>query len=217
LALKANIIEVTEETLGIPAPIHYIVSDKNGKSIVIEFNDGETIIYDNPLGVITNAPNFDWHMTNLNNYVNLKAGSAENNLLNNEIRLQQLGSGGGMLGLPGDFTPPSRFIRASFFSANSRKTKNGYDTSREVFRILDNFNLPPNSSEGGNNKLNIENNVIGTQWTTAWDSKNLKLYYHTQYNRRTRMLDFSDIDFNTIKHKKIPLDEGRDDIDKVKI
>lgn len=93
-------------------PFHFVVYDKTGKSIVIEPIDGKLKMYDNPIGVITNSPTFDWHMTNLGNYVNLLAHTPEApKLFNKEIK--SLGQGSGMLGLPGDFTPPSRFVRAS--------------------------------------------------------------------------------------------------------
>ncbi len=54
-------------------PAHYVVHDIQGRSLVIEYLQGKLHMYDNPTGVITNAPTFDWHLTNLNNYVSLKS------------------------------------------------------------------------------------------------------------------------------------------------
>lgn len=68
---NVRVVAVVEESLGIPVDAHFMVTDPRGKSIVIEFTDGEMKIFENPLGVLTNAPTFDWHMTNLRNYVNL--------------------------------------------------------------------------------------------------------------------------------------------------
>ncbi|MEO8402392.1 MAG: linear amide C-N hydrolase, partial [Gammaproteobacteria bacterium] len=80
-------------------PFHYIVYDKTGKSIVIEPINGQLKVYDNPLGVFTNSPTFDWHMTNLANYVNLSTVNvAPINF--NGVELQQFGSGSGLHGLP---------------------------------------------------------------------------------------------------------------------
>ena len=70
---KVHIVGVVEPAIGIAAPIHLIVTEPGGKAIVIEFTAGAVKIHDAPLGVITNAPNYDWHMTNLRNYVNLSA------------------------------------------------------------------------------------------------------------------------------------------------
>ena len=59
--------------LGMAPPVHFRVTDKTGASVVIEPIAGKLVIYDDPLGVITNSPTFDWHMTNLRNYVGLSA------------------------------------------------------------------------------------------------------------------------------------------------
>jgi hypothetical protein len=75
-------------------------------------------IYDNPLGVVTNAPTFDWHMTNLRNYINLSATNVPAVDMGG-ITLAQFGQGSGLRGLPGDFTPPSRFVRAVAFSQSA--------------------------------------------------------------------------------------------------
>ena len=100
---------------GFAPEAHYIVHDASGKSIVIEYVGGKLNVYDNPLGVITNSPTFDWHMTNLRNYVNFSMTNVPPVQLGS-ITLQPLGQGSGMLGMPGDFTPPSRFVRAVAFS-----------------------------------------------------------------------------------------------------
>ena len=91
--------------------VHWRITEPNGRMVVLEVVGGVPHFYENKLGVITNAPGFQWHMTNLNNYVNLQPGSAPDNTIKPGITLKQLGHGGGMLGLPGDFTSPSRFVR----------------------------------------------------------------------------------------------------------
>jgi hypothetical protein len=67
--------------LNMEPPIHIAVHDTAGNNIVIEFIEGKVNVYDNPIGVMTNAPTFDWHLTNLRNYVNLAAG------MQNHLRL----------------------------------------------------------------------------------------------------------------------------------
>ena len=100
---KVRVVPVVEKALGIAVEAHFMVTDSEGKSIVIEFTDGEMIIFNNPLGVITNAPNFDWHMTNLRTYVNLSAVAIPNKKIE-DLDFTALGGGSGMIGLPGDFT-----------------------------------------------------------------------------------------------------------------
>jgi choloylglycine hydrolase len=91
-------------------PLHYTVHDKSGASIVIEYTGGKLHIFDNPLGVMTNSPSFDWHMTNLQNYANLRPANSTPITVEN-VQASGFGQGTGMLGLPGDYTPPSRFVR----------------------------------------------------------------------------------------------------------
>lgn len=214
IVMEVDVVEVVEDVLGFVPPVHYIVTDKSGKGIVIEFTKGKTTIHDNPLGIFTNAPNFDWHMTNLNNYLFLREGAIPNVELTDDVVLRATGGGSGMLGLPGDFTPVSRFVRLAAFSQTARTTEDGLDASKELFRILDNFNVPATASEGdnGNGKTEI---LSGTQWTTAWDTKEMKLYYHTQYDRRTKVLDLGAINFKTAEFKQFPIDNKEDDIKEV--
>jgi len=99
-----------------------------GQSPVIKFVGGKLNVYDAPLGVITNSPTFDWQMTNLRNYVNLSMTSAAP-INVRPIALKPTGQGSGMLGMPGDFTPLSRFVRAVAFSQSVLPFETGNDAS----------------------------------------------------------------------------------------
>jgi len=214
---KINVVGVFEEQIGQQIDAHYIVTEPSGKSIVIEFTDQKVKIHDNPLGVITNAPNYDWHMTNLRNYINLSPVAIPTKKIE-DLDFSPLGGGSGLIGLPGDFTPPSRFIRAVAFSQTARKTSDGLDASTELFRILDNFNVPLGAAEGSSLANSEDNLKSATLYTTAWDTRNLTFYYHTQYDRRVRILDFSDIDFKPKdgKIKYYPMDkEKKQDMENV--
>jgi choloylglycine hydrolase len=92
---------------GIVAGAHFFIQDKSGKSIAIEPVDGTLKVHDAPLGIMTNAPTYDWHMTNLQNYINLSVKDVESAKLG-PVTLPAIGSGTGLNGMPGDFTPPSR-------------------------------------------------------------------------------------------------------------
>ena len=207
---KIRIVNVVEPSLGFPMPLHWMVVEPNGKSIVIEYVKEGLKIFDAPLGAITNSPTYDWHLTNLRNYLNLSAVALPTKKIA-DMKFAPLGAGSGMIGLPGDFTPPSRFVRAVAFSQSARPTKGGYDTVREVFRILDNFNVPIGAAEGAEEGVKKDPLYSATQWTTAADLKNLVFYYHTQYNRAVRMVDLKRIDFGAIGGKIIhrPLDETK--------
>jgi choloylglycine hydrolase len=208
---QVRVVPVIEKAIGIAVPAHWMVTDAGGKSIVIEFTDGKIKIHENPLGVITNSPTYDWHMTNLRNYVNLSAVALPSKRIE-DLDFAPLGGGSGMIGLPGDFTPPSRFVRAVAWTQTARPTETSDETVYELLRILDNFNLPLGSAEGSGQPNRLEGMRSSTIWTTAWDLGNRTLYFHTQHNRRVRKLDVRSLNFSgdpgTIIH--LPLDRKKE-------
>ena len=213
---EIRVVPVVEKVLGFPAPFHFIVTEPTGKAIVIEYLNGELTIFDAPLGVITNSPSYDWHMTNLRNYINLSPVAIPDKKIE-DLEFAPLGAGSGMIGLPGDFTPPSRFVRAVAFSQTARPTENGGETVYEVFRILDNFNVPLGAAEGSEHEHDTSGMRSATIWTSVSDTRNKVIYYHTQHNRRVRMVDLKKIDFESLHEVvHLPLDkEKRQDIEDV--
>jgi choloylglycine hydrolase len=205
---KVRVVAVVEPALGFAAPVHFIVTEPSGKAIVIEYAKGQLEVFDAPLGVITNAPTYDWHETNLRNYINLSPVAIPEKKLE-DLNFKPLGGGSGMIGLPGDFTPPSRFIRAVAFSQTARPTPTGGETIYEIFRILDNFNVPLGASEGtGEDKT--KGMRSSTIWTSAADTRDKVFYYHTQHNRRVRKVDLTKIDFGSFHEiQHMPLDKTK--------
>lgn len=180
-------------------PFHFIVYDKGGKSLVIEPLDGKLVLHDNPLGTMANSPTFDWHMTNLRNYVALNPNNVPPVSIFGET-FKQLGQGSGMLGLPGDFTPPSRFVRAAVFSATAIPEKNAEKGIQQVFHILNNFDIPVGVAR------EVHDGVIHSDYTmltVARDSKNNRFYYNTYDDQTIRMVDLSKFDPDASMIKKI--------------
>ena len=186
--------------------VHWRITDATGKQVILEFIDGAAHFYDSTVGVITNAPDYPWHVKNLNNYVNLRPGTAGPTKLGN-ITLRAFGSDSGMLGLPGDFTPPSRFVRAAMISNHAPQQKNGYDAALKSFALLDNLSVP--LGVDFNTGKMIADMPSATQWTIATDLGNKVIYYHTMYNRTIRSIDMRDIDFANVKFQYAPLDTAR--------
>ena len=185
--------------------VHWRITQPDGQMAVLEVVGGVPHFYDNELGVFTNSPGFPWHMTNLNNYVNLRPGSAANYQLNTDILLMPLGHGSGMLGLPGDFTAPSRFVRAAFFVATSPLWKTSWDAVQQAFHILNNFDIPIGSQfEKGQAPEGMQS---ATQFTAATDQKEMRFYYRTAYNSNIRCIDLKAIDFGKVKYQSHPLDD----------
>jgi len=180
-------------------PFHFLISDKSGNSLVVEPIDGKLVVYDNPVGVLTNAPTFDWHMTNLKNYVNLRPENPKNIKINGAV-VNSLGQGTGMLGLPGDYAPPSRFVRAVAFSATAIPEKNAQRGVYQLFHLLNNFDIPV-----GLARTVHEGHIYSdyTMLTTARDPKNLRFYYKTYEDQTIKMVDLNKMDKNGTKIKKV--------------
>jgi len=154
---------------------------------VIEPVGGALKIYDNSLGVMSNSPTFDWHMTNLRNYVNLTATNVPPIDLGG-INLAQFGQGSGLRGLPGDFTPPSRFVRAVAFSQSAVPTDTAAQSVLQAFHILNNFDIPVGSvRETHDGQLHTDYTI----WTSASDLKNLRWYFKTYNDQSIRSVDLA--------------------------
>jgi choloylglycine hydrolase len=197
---NVRVVNVDDPRFGGAAlPFHWKIADATGASIVIEIVEGGQVrVHDAVLGVITNSPTYDWHVTNLRNYLGLTQGSKPTITLDH-TKLAPLGAGSGFLGLPGDFTPPSRFVRAAAFVASVRPLATAEDAVYEAFRILDSFNIPLGSLARTDEQAA---DIPGaTQITTAADLKNRVLYFHTMANRQVQKLDLKQIDFSNIERQ----------------
>ena len=184
--------------------VHWRIAQPDGRMVVLEVVAGVPHFYENTLGVLTNAPGFPWHMTNLNNYINLVPGSAPDNTIKAGITLQPLGHGSGMLGLPGDFTAPSRFVRATFFQTTSPVWSTGFETVVQAFHILNNFDIPIGSQHV---RAEIPKDLpSATQFTAVTDQKAMKFYSRTAWTSNIRCIDLNSIDFHKIKYQSHPLD-----------
>jgi len=96
-------------------PFHVAIFDRSGKGIVIEYINGKQVIHDNPVGVLTNGPDFNWHLTNLNNYTGLSnTNTMRANFNSYSVKAEDIG--GNLMGLPSDDMSSGRFVRAAFYS-----------------------------------------------------------------------------------------------------
>ena len=149
-------------------------------------------------------------MTNVRNYIHLSAVAHYTKKMEG-LDFAPIGAGKGMLGLTGDFTLPSRFIRAVAMSQTTRPLKDSGEAVNELFRILDNFNLPLGSAEGSDHvKGDLEGMRSSTIWTSAWDLSEKMLYFHTQHNRRVRKVDLNRIVFSGKRIRHIQLDDRKE-------
>ena len=184
-------------------PFHYIVYDKEGHCLVIEPIGGHLIATDNPFGVFTNSPNFDWHMTNLRNYVNFSPLNAAPVQLG-PVKLTGFGQGSGMVGLPGDFTPPSRFVRAVAFSQAVLPSllPTGREAVLQAYHLLNNFDIPKGVAR--EHEKDPHGNPVAdyTLWTSAADLKARRYHVKTYENSAIRSIDLmaQALDAKEIRH-----------------
>lgn len=157
------------------APLHWIVSDKNGNTITLENTLNGMEIYNNPIGVLANSPNFPWHYVNLRNYTNISPIQKE--VVNwGKIKIKPFGQGGGTLGLPGDFTPPSRFIRLAFLKSFLEISDNSEETLMSCFRIMNSVSIPKGAV------LTKRNNPDYTQYTVFMNLNTGNYFFNTYLN-----------------------------------
>ncbi len=164
---------------------HYFFMDSQGNKLVIEPNEGVLVCYDNPYGVLTNSPDFGWHTTNLKNYINLRPENIDEGTFNG-FTLSKLGEGTGMVGLPGDFTPPSRFVRATYFVSCTPKNLQREEAILQGLRILSQFDIPKGSVVDPR-----ENHQDEALYTSMMDTKTLSYFIkcHENINLQKFSLD----------------------------
>lgn len=161
------------------APLHWLVADKE-QSIVVEYTKDGMNIYDNPLGVMTNNPPFSYHLYNIRQYTELSAKYPEESFCPS-LKLTPFCVGGGALGLPGDSSSPSRFVRTVFCKESSLDNSQATDNIScvsEVFHILDNVAMPKGSV------LTKEGKCDFTLYSCCIDTSQCAYYYKTYSNNR---------------------------------
>lgn len=185
---------------------HWRLADASGRNVVLEItNQGQRHVYENNLGVITNSPDFPWHQTNLNNYVHLTSGKADNQTLGG-VELFSFGGGSNLMGLPGDLTPPSRLVRAFFWLHTAPKPADTYAAVTQAFHILNNFDLPLGAEYPVGAKL--PDMPSATQWTAVSDVTHPTFYYRTMYNSAIRKVDLTKINFDTVPYTVTEMDKN---------
>ena len=187
--------------------VHWRFTEPSGRQVVLEIVDEVMHFYDNPLGVFTNSPGIEWQWTNLNNYINLQPGTLPEHDFG-PLAMKSFGHGSGLLGLPGDFTPPSRFVRATFFQLTAPQQPDAQHSVFQAFHILNNFDIPTGSEQPwGKASADVPS---ATQFTVASDLQHTKIYYRTMYNSNIRCIDLKSIDFTKVAYHSLPLDPTKE-------
>lgn len=178
---KINLVGTTYDSRYPAAKMHWIIADKSG-AITVEPTEGGLKIYDNAPGVLTNEPPFDMQLFNLNNYMRLSPRQPENSF-SDALDLGTYSRGMGGLGLPGDLSSMSRFVRAAFTKLNSLSGSGEAESVGQFFHILGSVEQVRGCCEVAQDKYEI------TIYTSCFNADKGVYYYTTYNNRRITAVD----------------------------
>lgn len=186
---------------GLPlSPLHWIISDRE-RSITFESVKEGVKIYDNPIGVLTNNPTFDYHLFNLNNYMSLSKNEPENTFSgdNGSLNLIKYSRGMGALGLPGDTSSMSRFVRATFVKMNSVSSNSENESISQFFHMLKSVEMTRGCVEINNKSYEI------TVYSSCCNTDKGIYYYTTYQNSQISAIDMYKEDLQSNKLISYPL------------
>lgn len=181
LLVSTNLINISfSEQLPL-TPLHWHIADSNG-SIALEVTHRGLILHDNPVGVLTNNPTFDFQLTNLSQYMNL-IPSYPKNCFSGLQGISPFGQGLGSFGLPGDSSPSSRFVRAAYLALNSICSKDDPSSIAQFFHLLDAVSVVRGSVLSPKDACNI------TTYSCCINASRTTYYYKTYTNNQLTAID----------------------------
>ena len=197
-AAGLNVVGV-DPGVGFVPPLHFLLHDATA-SMAIEFRPEGMSIVDNPTGVGTNPPFLDWHVTNLRNYVGISAVNPTTTV--HDTVLHPLGQGGGLLGLPGDYTPPSRFVRAAALMLLIDQPADAASAEAACLHVLNSFDIPAGliSEEFKPGQMVPE----VTSWVTVCNLTDHRYGYRTIGDPVPYVVDLTTTDFSTSRRTPVP-------------
>ncbi|MFD1421428.1 choloylglycine hydrolase family protein [Lactiplantibacillus songbeiensis] len=172
-----TIVEAKAPLLNIVVPLHWIISDKSGATYVLEQQSDGMHYMKNPVGVMTNSPDFGWHLKNLSNYVQLQPEQHANRQYG-DLTVNAFGPGTGALGMPGDFTSPSRFVRTVFMREHTEAVATTSAAVNALSHMLNSVEIPKGV------KIKADGSVDYTQYR-SYMSMSEPAFYMQPYNDQT--------------------------------
>lgn len=171
--------------------LHWMISDEKDCIVLEQMKEGLKI-YNNPIGVLTNNPPFSYHLTNINNYLNLTA-EVPKNRFSSKISLESYGKAMGSIGLPGDNSPTSRFVRAAFNKLNSVSDIDEEGSISQFFHILDSVAMVKGSNVTQDKEYDI------TTYTCCINTTKGIFYYKTYNNNQITAIKMDEENMNSDK------------------
>lgn len=170
-----SIIGVADPVTHTVAPLHWIATDKSGTCVVIEQTDKGLELFHNPIGVMANSPDFPWHLTNLRNYMNVSP-KQEEEVYWGKVRLQPFGQGAGTMLLPGGYTSPERFVRASYQKTHIQVPRSRTEAVMACFHIMESVTI----SKGA--VITSRNTFDYTKYTAFINTNTCEYFFRTYEN-----------------------------------
>jgi choloylglycine hydrolase len=187
-------------------PAHCIVYDASGKALVMEFGDGKVNLYDNPLGILTNAPDFPWHLNYLRQFIGMSVENP-NPTETAGLKLIPTGHGAGMIGLPGDLTPPSRFVRLGVTTRFADKPETVAKALNLAQHIVNAFTIVSGMVVERDPQGKVVANET-TQWVSFRDLTNRIFYFRTYENLELRKIELKKLELGADKTRFIEMSGG---------
>ncbi|MHC5268702.1 choloylglycine hydrolase family protein [Enterococcus sp. LJL98] len=169
-----NLMGLAAPLLNTVTPLHWIVTDQTGRCVVIEPTELDLRVKENPVGVMTNSPNIEWHISNLRNYLNVQPKQFKPRTFGSFVA-EPFSQGTGTSGLPGGYTPPERFVRAAFFKEQITPAKNESQGINNAHHILNTVRIPKGIVVTDND-LSDFSLYVGSMCNQT------KTYYYTSYD-----------------------------------
>jgi penicillin V acylase-like amidase (Ntn superfamily) len=196
---------------GMKAPFHYAIFDKSGAGIVVEFSKGKVNVYDNPVGVMTNGPEFPWHLENLNNYAQLSNLDRNSGSFGN-LKVSSPDGGNALAGIPFSQISSGRFVKAAFFTTYVRKANSPTEAIQTLSHVINNFDRPYDLSvdpAGSNTEAAAGDTGMNSE-VTLFTTMN-DLAQNQFYIRPINTINFAKIDLRKLdgvkEVKKVSIDQ----------
>lgn len=183
---KVEIIGAKDEITNVVAPLHWFVVDSDDRCLTIEQTKEGLHFYDNPVKVLSNSPSFEWHITNLSNYLSISNHQIEEDKIGN-LKLKPFGQGGGTFGLPGDYTSPSRFIRVVYQKHFTKIPKEIDDVINTCFNIMKTVTIPKGVV------MTSRETYDYTQYVVFMNVKTGDYYFNTYNNNQILKVNINDM------------------------
>ncbi len=178
---RMNLVNIAFSEELPPAPLHWLIADRD-KSVTVECVGEGLKVYDNPVGVLTNNPPFEFQMFHLNNYMNISREEPENRFFD-KLELKKYSRGMGLIGLPGDLSSQSRFVRAVFTKSNSISGDSEPESVSQFFHILGSVEMQRGCVHLGNGEYDI------TRYSSCCNTDRGIYYYRTYENSQITAVD----------------------------